>query len=72
MFVPALNIRFTDEEIERLRERARNKGLSMRTLAHDTIVNCNDQAEEDALIWAAYRRGRDLRTHGIYSPVRGE
>jgi hypothetical protein len=52
--MPALNIDFTDTELARLRERARNEGVSMRALAHDAIVKCNTRAEEDALIWAAY------------------
>jgi hypothetical protein len=54
--MPALNIRFTDDEIARLRERAKDEGVSMRTMAHDTIVNSSDRAGEDALIRAAYER----------------
>jgi len=54
--MPALNISFSDEEIARLRERARNEGLSMRTMAHDTIVNCNRQSAEDDRIMAAVAR----------------
>jgi len=54
--MPALNIEFTDAEITRLRERAQSEGVSMKALAHDTVVRCNTRAEEDALIWAAFDR----------------
>jgi hypothetical protein len=62
--MPALNVKFTDAEIERLRERARNEGVSMKTMAHDTIVNCGDQSDMDArkaaAIARAIRRSREL------------
>lgn len=54
--MPALNIEFTDTEMAHLRDRARSEGVSLKTLAHDTVVSCNTRAEEDALIWAAYDR----------------
>lgn len=54
--MPALNIEFSDTEIAHLRDRARSEGVSMKTLAHDTVVSCNTRAEQDALIWAAYER----------------
>lgn len=52
--MPALNIDFTDAEIARLRQRARSEGVSMKALAHDTVVRCDSLAEADTLIWAAY------------------
>lgn len=56
--MPALNIEFTEAELARLRERARNEGISMRTMAHDTIVNCTSRGDERALIWEAYQRAK--------------
>ena len=62
--MPALNINFTDDEIARLRKRARNEGLSMRTMAHDTIVNCGDQSDMNArkteAIAQVIRRSQEL------------
>jgi hypothetical protein len=54
--MPALNINFSDGELARLRERAKSKGVSMRTLAHDTVVNCTTQEEEDDLIMGSIAR----------------
>jgi hypothetical protein len=54
--MPALNISFTDEELAQLRDRARTQGVSMKTLAHDTVVRSDAAAEADALIWAAYEK----------------
>jgi hypothetical protein len=54
--MPALNVEFTDEEMARLRERARSEGTSLKALAHDTVVRCNTRAEEETLIWAAFDR----------------
>lgn len=51
--MPALNIRFTEEELAQLRERASTKGVSMSKLAHDTIVNCGSQSDEAARWMAA-------------------
>jgi hypothetical protein len=58
--MPALNIDFSEEELARLREQARRQGVSMRTMAHDTIVNSNRQEAEDAAVWAAYQQGKAL------------
>lgn len=69
--MPALNIQFTDEEIARLRVRAKREGLSMRTMAHDTIVNADRQAEEDALIWAAYQRAKVI-SEGLLQRLAGK
>jgi hypothetical protein len=54
--MPALNVEFTDEEMARLRERARSEGVSMKALAHDTVVRCATHADQDALIWSAFDR----------------
>jgi hypothetical protein len=54
--MPALNIQFTETEIARLRERAKTEGVSMRTLAHDTIVTCATAADKDDLIMAEVAR----------------
>lgn len=48
--MPALNIKFTDDELAQLRARAKDEGVSMHTLAHDTLVRCTSQAEEDRLV----------------------
>ena len=58
--MPALNIPFSDAELAQLRERARNKGVSMRTLAHDTIVNCGSKSDRDARWGAATARVIEL------------
>lgn len=54
--MPALNIEFTDAEIALLRERAKTEGISMKTLVHDTTLNCADQSDKDARIMAAVSR----------------
>jgi hypothetical protein len=54
--MPALNIQFTAAELARLRERAKSKGVSMRILAHDTVVSGTTQDEEDDLIMGAVAR----------------
>lgn len=36
--MPGLNVRFTEEELELLRERADAEGVSMQSLAHDAVV----------------------------------
>jgi hypothetical protein len=54
--MPALNIQFTEAELVRLRERAKSRGVSMRTLAHDTVVSGTTQDEEDDLIMGAVAR----------------
>ena len=58
--MPALNIDFTDTELARLRERARTRGTSMRTMAHDTIVSCTRQDSEDDEIMDAYARNKTI------------
>ena len=50
--MPALNIVFTTDELAQLRARAESKGISMRKLAHDAIVNCGSQSDRDAR-WGA-------------------
>jgi hypothetical protein len=58
--MPALNIQFTEAELARLRERARRTGVSMRRMAHDMLVTCTDQSDEDDLIMVAYNRIKPL------------
>lgn len=36
--MPGLNVRFTEEELEALRERAEAEGTSMQVVAHDAVV----------------------------------
>lgn len=36
--MPGLNVRFTEEELEALRERAEAEGASMQSLAHDAVM----------------------------------
>jgi hypothetical protein len=58
--MPALNIDFTDAELAQLRERAKRQGVSMRALAHDSVVRCNTRDEENSLIGAAFVRTRAI------------
>ncbi|MGH3273901.1 MAG: hypothetical protein ACRDNZ_06180 [Streptosporangiaceae bacterium] len=58
--MPALNIEFTDAEIARLRERALAATVSMKSLAHDTIIRAATQDDEDAAVMAAYERIRGI------------
>jgi len=53
MGMPALNISFSDAELEALRTRARAEGCSMIALAHDVIVESNANAARDALVMGA-------------------
>ncbi|MCZ4100334.1 hypothetical protein C8250_018470 [Streptomyces sp. So13.3] len=36
--MPGLNVRFTDDELEALRERAEAESTSMQVIAHDAVV----------------------------------
>jgi len=36
--MPGLNVRFTEDELEALRERAESEGTSMQVIAHDAVV----------------------------------
>ncbi|MBM9508825.1 hypothetical protein [Actinacidiphila acididurans] len=36
--MPGLNVRFTEEELEALRQRAEAEGTSMQVVAHDAVV----------------------------------
>lgn len=36
--MPGLNVRFTEEELAALRERAEAEGSSMQSIAHDAVV----------------------------------
>lgn len=49
--MPGLNVRFTDDELESLRERAEAEGRSMQALVHDTVlraINERTRLFEDA------------------------
>ncbi|MEU8650459.1 hypothetical protein [Streptomyces sp. NPDC048737] len=39
----ALNLRFTDEELDALRERAAAEGRSMQAFAHDAVIAAIDE-----------------------------
>ncbi|WP_329317526.1 Arc family DNA-binding protein [Streptomyces sp. NBC_01262] len=41
--MPALNLRFTEEELDALRERAEAEGRSMQSIAHDAVVQAISQ-----------------------------
>jgi hypothetical protein len=58
--MPALNIDFSDAEIARLRERAKTEGVSMKALAHDTLIRATTQDTEDDIVMAAYERIRQI------------
>lgn len=36
--MPGLNVRFTEEELDALRERAEAEGTSMQAIAHDAVM----------------------------------
>jgi hypothetical protein len=37
--MPGLNLRFTEEELDALRERAEAEGRSMQSIAHEAVVH---------------------------------
>jgi hypothetical protein len=48
--MPALNIRFTDDELKALRHRAEAVGRPMTALAHDVLVETTARANHDAIV----------------------
>jgi hypothetical protein len=47
--VPALNVQFTDAEMERVRTAASRKGQALKPFAHDAILSAaNDRADRVA------------------------
>jgi hypothetical protein len=54
--MPALNIRFTEEELDRLREQARDQGISMTALAHGLCVGRSERAAHNQLVMGASAR----------------
>jgi hypothetical protein len=58
--MPALNIKFTDEELGRLRSQAHARGQSMTTFAHDLIVGQVDRAQHNEMVMSASARVMDL------------
>jgi plasmid stability protein len=55
-----LNVRFTDEELEALRERAEAEGRSMQSIAHDAVMGAI--SERTRLFEDAAARVLDLST----------
>lgn len=56
--MPALNIPFTDDEIDNLRRTAADTGESLRSFAHDAVVDATDQHKKqvrDAAALIAHR-----------------
>ena len=51
--MPALNITYTDDELARLRARAKAEGRSLSALVHDVSVETTDRAYDDALFMDA-------------------
>jgi hypothetical protein len=51
--MPALNIRFTDEELAALRSRAEAEGRPVTRLAHDVLVQSTSRAKHNALVMGA-------------------
>jgi hypothetical protein len=41
--VPGLNVRFTDDELRSLRERAEAEGCGMQAFVHDTVMAAVDE-----------------------------
>ena len=54
--MPALNIPFTAEELDRLRAQAQAENRSMTSLAHDMIVDNNEQFMQNRMVMAASAR----------------
>lgn len=61
--MPALNIPFTEEELARLREQAKDQGLSMTALAHGLVVGRSERAEHNQLVMGASARVMHLSEH---------
>ena len=51
--MPALNIRFTNEELAALHRRAEAEGRPVTRLAHDVLVQSTSQANHHALVMGA-------------------
>ena len=58
--MPALNIKFTDEELDLLRTQAKTQGRSMTSLAHDLVVGRSERDRHDEIIKASAARVRSL------------
>lgn len=54
--MPALNIKFTDEELARLRKQAEVEDRSMVSLAHDAVVDRSREHEQDRMVIEASTR----------------
>jgi hypothetical protein len=51
--MPALNVRFTEAELETLRRRAEAEGVPVTRLAHDVLIQDTARASHDALVMGA-------------------
>ncbi len=54
--MPALNIRFTEEELDRLRAHAHTENRSMTSLAHDLVVGRTERAQHNEMVLSASAR----------------
>ena len=54
--MPALNIRFSDDELAALHRRAETEGRPVTRLAHDVLVESTARASHDALVLDAAER----------------
>jgi hypothetical protein len=54
--VPALNIRFTDEELDRLRAHARAQNRPVTWVVHDLAVSRSERAQHNDLVMGASAR----------------
>lgn len=51
--MPALNIRFTDQELAALKRRAEAESRPVTRLAHDVLVQSTARASHDAMVMEA-------------------
>ena len=58
--MPALNIKFTEDELGRLRDQAHSQNVSMTSLAHDLVVGLTERAQHNEMVLSASARVIDL------------
>lgn len=58
--MPALNIEFTEAELDKLRKRSEDTGVSMRRLVHDAAVQDTARATFDGEVLQAGARVMEL------------
>ncbi len=61
--MPALNVTFTDDEMEQLRAAAANGGVSLRTFVHQAALDAASDHKRQVREWA--RAGNDAGHRGI-------